>query len=116
MVTPKQQKLIKLVLENLGNPKNTKTLGELILAAGYSEATAKNPKLIFKSPEIKEGLSDFVSSLEDKRKQAITYITPQKLAKAQARDLAYLTDIFTKNIQLLNGGKTSNDELKIKWE
>ena len=114
MATPKQQRLIKLLLKNLGNPKSKKNLGDLIIEAGYSKASAKNPKLIFKSEDIKDGLKDFVSQLEDRRQRAITYITDSKLEKAQARDLAYIVDIFTKNHQLLSGGATSREIIELE--
>jgi len=41
MPTPKQEKLIRLLLDNLGNKKNTKTFREMILEAGYEESMAK---------------------------------------------------------------------------
>ena len=107
--TPKQKKLIKLIMENLGNTKSTKTYGELCLEAGYSEATAKNAYLIFNSDAVVDGTSDFVKSLDDKRKLSITHLTEDKLEKSNARELAYVTDILTKNHQLLTGGKTENN-------
>jgi hypothetical protein len=116
MATPKQKKLIKLIRENLGNPKSTKTLGELCLESGYTKATAKNAYLIFQSEAVKEGISNFVKSLDDKRKQAITHITVTKLKKAPARELAYIADILTKNHQLLSGGNTDKSEMKISWK
>ena len=51
---------------------------------------------------------------DDKRRLAITYITPKKLEKAPARDAAYITDILTKNHQLLGGQPT--ELLKISPE
>ena len=116
MPTPKQQKLIKLVRDNMGNLKSTKTLGALLKEAGYTKATAKNAYLIFNSKTIKEGIKDFISSLDDKRKQAITHITEPKLKKAPARELAYVVDVLTKNHQLLSGGKTESNEMVVKWE
>ena len=108
MATPKQIKLIKLIRENLGNVKSTKTLGKMLIEAGYTKGTAKNAYMIFESDAIKKGTQDFIDSLDDKRKLAITYITNKKLKKAPARELAYVTDLLTKNHQLLTGGKTEN--------
>ena len=65
--TPKQEKFIKLILENIGNTKNTKTFGELLLEAGYSEAISKNPYLILESETIQEGLSSVVDELKKKK-------------------------------------------------
>lgn len=110
--TPKQQKLIKLIFENLGTPKNTKTMGELILEAGYSKAMSTNPQQIFRSETIQDGISDFIKSLDDKRRLALKEITPKKLEKAPARENAYIVDILTKNMQLLSGGETSRVGVK----
>lgn len=108
MATPKQEKLIKLLMENYGAKKNTKPLGELMLEAGYSEASAKNPKLIIESEEIQNGISEFVSMLDDKRRMAIVKLTDDKLEKSSAKDLASIVDVLTKNHQLLTGGETDN--------
>lgn len=93
-------------MDNYGNTGVTKTLGELLIEAGYSPESAKNPKLILDSEEVQNGIKDFISLLDDKRRMAITKITEKKLDNSNARELAYITDIFTKNHQLLTGGDT----------
>jgi hypothetical protein len=108
MATPKQNKLIKLIRENMGNVKSTKTLGELLLNAGYTKATAKNAYEIFGSPAIKEVVDDFIDNMKDKRRMAITQLTKGKLKIAPAREVAYVVDLLTKNIQLLSGKPTDN--------
>lgn len=114
--TPKQEKLIKIIRENLGNLKSTKTLGQMLIEAGYTKGTAKNAYLIFASPVVKDATEEIVGSLRDKRKMAVTHITDKKLSKAPARELAYVTDIFTKNIQLLTGGETGKEKITFTWE
>lgn len=104
--TIRQTKLIKLLMENYGKKGETKPLGEIMIEAGYSEESAKNPKLFLDSPVIKEGIDDFVKMLDDKRRLAITHITKKKLEKSSARDNAYIADVFTKNHQLLTGKAT----------
>lgn len=106
MPTPKQEKLIQLLVENLGKRGNTKTLGELILLAGYSEAMAKNPYQILESETIQEGIEDFVDGLDKLRKKALKHITKQKLEKSSAKDLTQIADLATKNHQLLTGKAT----------
>ncbi len=111
--TQKQEKLIKLILDNLGNKKNTRTLRDMMREVGYSEAQCKNPKQILNTKAVKEGTQDFLKSLRDKRKLAITHLTEDKLKTSGARDLASITDTFTKNIQLLEGKPTENINYKI---
>ena len=108
MPTPKQAKLIKLLKENIGSMDSTLTMGDLLLKAGYTPATAKNAYLIFDSKAIKEATGDIAKMLDDKRKMAITQITEQKLKDAPARELAYVVDVLTKNMQLLTGKSTNN--------
>ncbi len=112
-LTPRQIKLLKLIRENLGNMESTKTMGELLLEAGYTKATAKNAYLIIDTEVMRKEISSFVDRLDDKRKMAITHLTEKKLNKANAREVAYVIDVLTKNYQLLTGGKTENVGLSL---
>ncbi len=107
MLTPKQQKLIEIVIDNYGSKGKTKTLGEMIREAGYSESTAINPKIIF-TEEMQDRIKPIVEKMERVRTKAIDKITDEKLELASARDNAYVADLLTKNIQLLTGGETEN--------
>jgi len=113
--TPKQQRLLELLFENYGHKNTGRTLQDIMLEAGYSRATAENPHIILKSPTMQAGMKDYVGLLDDKRKQALRYLTDKKLQKASGRDLAYINDILTKNHQLLSGGSTEN-VLQITWQ
>jgi len=108
MPTQKQTKLVKLLKENMGNTDSTLTMGELLLMAGYTPATAKNAYMIFDSKAVRQATVDIAKMLDDKRKMAITQITEQKLKDAPARELAYVVDVFTKNMQLITGKTTEN--------
>ena len=114
MPTPKQTKLIKLLRENMGDTNSTFTMGELMLKAGYTKATAKNAYLIFDSKAIKEVTADIAKMLDDKRKMAITHMTEKKFKDAPLRELTYAVDTFTKNIQLVSGKATDNIGLVIQ--
>jgi uncharacterized protein YyaL (SSP411 family) len=111
--TPKQQKLIQIIIENYGNKGNTKSLGEMILEAGYSEATAINPKLII-TEEMQEMIDPVVEKMETIRTKALDKITDEKLTLSSARDNAYVADTLTKNIQLLSGKETERTNLIIE--
>lgn len=114
MPTPRQEKLINLLVENLGKLGNTKSLGEIILEAGYSKAMAKNPYQILESETIQEGIGDFVDSLDKLRKRALKHITQKKLEKSSAKDLTQIADLATKNHQLLTGKETERGEIQVK--
>jgi len=111
--TQKQIKLTKLIVENLGNKKTTKSIGKLMLEAGYSEIQSKNPHQIFYSEAVQEGISDFVKMLDDKRRMALTKITEDKLEKSSARELSSITDTLNKTHELLSGKPTENINYKI---
>jgi hypothetical protein len=114
MATPKQEKLIQLLLENLGKEGSRKSLGEMMRESGYSEAQSKNPYQIMESNGVQEGIAEFVSELKAKRDKALKSITEDKLADASARDNAHIVDILTKNIQLLSGQDTERSSVVIK--
>lgn len=106
IITNKQHKLLELLIDWYGNPNSNKTLGELILEAGYSKASSINPRLILEGKAIQDGLQEIVESMEEKRMMALNSITPRKLSKSSAKDGATIADIMTKNIQLLSGKET----------
>lgn len=104
-MTPKQTKLISLLIDNYGRKGKAKTLGELIIQAGYSPQSAHNPQIVI-TEEMKETLQPLIKKMETVRTNALDKITEDKLEQGSARDNAYIADILTKNIQLLNGGAT----------
>lgn len=106
--TSKQERFLTLLVDNYGNPDRSRSLGELMREAGYSEASSMNPKVFLDSPLIKEKLDDFINELDRKRRMALKHITEKKLEKASARDNAAVVDTLTKNHQLLSGEKTAN--------
>lgn len=109
MATPKQEKLIRLVLENIGATGTTKSMGEMLKEAGYSEAIQKNPQLIFNSDTIQDGLKDVADDIALLRKNALNELKARDLEKEPYRDVVKAVDILTKNHQLLTGGDTERE-------
>lgn len=109
MATPKQEKLIQLISENLRNTDSTKTLGELMLEAGYSKSQSKSPSQIIGSDTVQEGLSDVVEDLELLRKNYLNELKARDIEKEPMRDVVKAIDTFTKNHQLLTGGDTERN-------
>ena len=105
MATEKQKKAIKLLLENVGNKENTKTAGQILKEAGYSENIQKNPYLILESETIKQGLIPVADELKKQRRKAIKRLG-ETVNKASYRDVNDAVDKLTKNIQLLGGKPT----------
>lgn len=114
-MTPKQEKVVNGIVENLGSG-GTKSKGEILREAGYSESVADNPEQIFSSPTIKEETKSIVKQLEKERQRAISALAG-KIDEAKYRDLNDGIDKLTKNIQLLTGGDTerNNQPVLVKF-
>lgn len=107
-VNLRQKKLISLIMENYGKGgKGRRSLGSILLEAGYSPSSAKNPKTILEGSDVKEAIDDLLEMFDIKRRQAMNHITEKKMIGARITDLVYLTDSFTKNHQLLSGKDTA---------
>lgn len=109
------QEVAKEVLETLGRGKRP-NLGKIVKSKGYSDKMALNPQEVTKTKSYKEVVAPFVEVMEAQRRRAIEAISSRNLSKDKTRDLVDLIDKLTKNIQLLNGGKTSNEGIEISWE
>ena len=112
MLTPKQQKFVDLLIDNYGAKGKTKSLGALMLEAGYSESSTINPKLLI-TDEMKEAISPVIEKMEKIRTKALDSITDEKLEASNPRDNAYIADTLTKNIQLLSGKETERSGVTI---
>ena len=108
MLNPRQQAFVTILKRETARKGERLSLKKMLLEAGYSEAVANNPQNVFASEEVQEEINDFVGMLDDKRRMALTHITEDKIEKTNAEGLARITDLLTKNHQLLSGGKTEN--------
>lgn len=109
------KEVAKEVLENLGNGKKP-NLGKIARKKGYADNTADNPKNITETESYKEVITPIVEAMERERARIISELSNKDLTKEKFRDLIDGLDKITKNVQLLNGGKTSNDGIQISWE
>lgn len=93
-------------MENLGTKGSTRSLGELILEAGYEESMAKNPYQILGSETIQEGLKSTVDQMRKIRDKALKTLELKNLDEEKAKDISDIIDKLQKNIQLLSGEDT----------
>jgi hypothetical protein len=117
--TQRQKKLVKLISENLGTGKKTKTMYEMMLEAGYEESTALQQSTIL--TRIYDKVVPIVQRLEAERDRILDALTKKNLRWEKYKDLVDSLDKLTKNIQLLSGKPTeihddyrqlSDDELR----
>ena len=114
-LTPKQQKLVLLLKQELAKQGGTKTLAEIMVLAGYSPKTAINPSAkALNSPAVKEATEEFVDMLDKKARMAFGSINQKKLDRASQRDAAYVGDILVKNKQLLSGKETEKLSINVQ--
>lgn len=113
MATPKQEKLIRLILENAGEIGHTKSMGALLAEAGYSEAMQKNPKLVLESDTIQEGIAQVAKDIDKIRRKALNELMARDIEKEPYRDVVKAVDVLTKNHQLLTGGETERPPAQV---
>ena len=109
------KEVAKEVLENIR--KGIKpNLGKIIKSKGYSETTSTVPTLVTETKSYKEVINPVVEAMEAERNRIIVALSNKKLSKEKYRDLIDGLDKLTKNVQLLSGGRTSNESIKITFD
>lgn len=109
------KEVAKEVLENIR--KGIKpNLGKIIKSKGYSETTSTVPTLVTETRSYKEVINPVVEAMEAERNRIIVALSNKKLSKEKYRDLIDGLDKLTKNVQLLSGGRTSNESIKITFD
>lgn len=102
------------ISETLGKGKKV-NLGKILKKYGYSDSTSKTPKNVLDTESFKTEIDPFVKAMIEERDAVILRMKKVR-GKAKYRDLTDALDKITKNIQLLNGGKTANEVIQISWE
>lgn len=113
MASEAAKAVAKEVLETIGKGKKP-SVSKIAPKHGYTQTTADSGQ-IQATKSYKKTIQPVIEQLEIERDRAIK-LMKGKISKAKYRDLVDSADKLTKNIQLLNGGKTSSDEVKISWE
>lgn len=113
--TPRPEILVQLLMDNYGKRAKRRPLRKILLEAGYSEASAKNPKLILQNKTVQEGMVPFLEKLIQKRDKTLEAMTDDKIEKLGAGSLAYILDVLVKNSELLAGRPTERtDSLSVE--
>lgn len=86
MATEKQKAALSNLVENRRN-NNPKTLGEILLASGYSESTAIKPSQVMRSKGWQELLDDINDDSLLKELKDVAHDKKDKRAKLQAIDM-----------------------------
>ncbi len=116
-LTPKQKKLVDIIVSNSLETKITKSKADMMVEAGYSSKTAINPHRIIDTDlmqsELQQRTQKTVDEFERVRALALARL-PKKIGSAPYNHLVNSIDIFTKNIQLLSGRATENKAIHIQ--
>lgn len=86
MPTLKQKTAFTKMVENIGNA-NPKTMGEILLESGYSEAISKSPDKVVKSKAWNEMLSEIDDEPLIKNLNSMALDKKDKRASLQATDM-----------------------------
>ncbi len=106
--TPNQARLMELIVESYGKRGKRRSLGSMLLEAGYSPESAKNPKQILAAPVIQELVGNLAQDFENKGKSALGHITEKKLKGAGPSTLIYVASESIKVSRLIAGKSTAN--------
>jgi seryl-tRNA synthetase len=101
----------KDVSETLRNGQKV-NMGKIMLRHGYSDTTSKHPKRIKKTKTYINTMKTIVEQMQEERNEAMKE-AQKKRGKANYSNLIDSVDKLTKNIQLLSGGDTSRDAIKL---
>ncbi len=103
------------VLETVRKGKKV-NLGKIIKKHGYADTTSTVPSQVTDTKSFQEVIEPVVEQMEKERQRLIKSISIKDLDVVKYKDAVEALDKLTKNIQLLNGGKTSNDSIELSWE
>lgn len=109
------KEVAKEVMETIGKGKRP-NLGKIARKKGYADNSADNPSQITKTKSYQDTIAPVVKAMMKERDRLIVALSKKKLSKEKYRDLIDGVDKLTKNAQLLSGGKTANEDIKISWE
>lgn len=111
MASEASLQVAKDVIEKVSKGKIPNKL-EIQKKHGYSLSSARAYKGV-RTKTYQRAIIPVVASLEIERRRAIEML-PKRIKKAKYRDLVDGIDKFTKNLQLLTGGATSNIALSVR--
>lgn len=83
-----------------------KSKANILRKAGFSEAIARNPHLVFNSKNVKEHLNPTISKMEQIREKSLDALIGKPLQKEGAFNLTMIASTMTKDIELLSGRPT----------
>lgn len=90
--------------------------GEIIRKHGYTRAVSIMPQKVTDTKSYQEEIMPFVRKCERERDRLIAEMEKRDLTDVQYKDMNDCIDKLTKNIQLLSGGKTSNEKISFEWD
>lgn len=116
--TARQQKLVKLILENIGTKGKTKSMYQMMLESGYAESTAHEQSGILSVIKEKPEVKNIVVRLEAMRDKAMRALEKKDLNKIDANSVARMMRDLNHDIELLSGRPTErgDDEVSLNPE
>ena len=117
IITPSQEKLISLLMVEYGKTTKRRSMKSILLEAGYSPNSAKNPKIILSQPTVAKAIDKFVDRLDNRAERIMQKtFTDKKIDAMSPSTGAYVLDILIKNSRLLQGKTTANHGIVLEPE
>ena len=112
MSSERAKNAVRIITEKYRNKKPV-VLGKVLLEAGYSESTSKQPSRILETESYQEAIEPIVTQIEKERQRLLKSMTEKDLTKVKYEDAARSLDLLTKNAQLLSGKETERTGFNI---
>ena len=109
-MTLNQKKVIKKTLEKIGK-NGLLNKGNILKEIGYSKHNQDNPKNIYDSKGVKEGLEPLTDGLRSEINKIQKEMELRDITQEKYKELGEVQDKKIKNYQLLSGGITDRTEV-----
>lgn len=112
-LTLKQQKVVSLICGNVGKIGSK---AEILRQAGYSASVVNNPDHVFNSKPIKQALNTTIQKMWSISEKVLTALENKSFEKESAYNLAMISSIMTRSLELLEGRPTDRVEFELPAE
>lgn len=89
-------------------------IGEILREVGYSDQTSKSPQRVTETKTYKKAMGNIIDGIAEEIERIKKAMSRKDLDAERYRDLSEVMDKLIKNQQLLSGGDTERQSLRIE--
>ncbi len=99
-----------------GNVGKIGSKAEILRQAGYSASVVNNPDHVFNSKPIKQAMNTTIQKMWSISEKVLTALENKSFEKESAYNLAMISSIMTRSLELLEGRPTDRVEFELPDE